>query len=335
MDKPTISVAMCTYNGERFLVEQLNSLLTQTCLPTEVIICDDGSTDRTLELLEHFQKNVLFDVTIYKNKTSMGTTKNFEKAMLKCKGDYIFLCDQDDFWLPNKIEALTHFLNGNPATELVFSNAELVDATLQKTGRTQWDVVRFGAAQKQQWNNGKATDIMLGGNRVTGCTVALRSGLVEVSVPFPTDIPEVIHDTWLAWVATVRQSIRFFDESLTLYRQHDAQQVGSAPRPNPPKVGFTERFSRPRMEKLSPIIKQRENLQKLYFRLAGIEKNKTRNLLKRKITFLTVRSQLDKNRILRVFPAFWQLLNGNYHRFKDQEANEKAPWLAFLGDLIE
>jgi glycosyltransferase involved in cell wall biosynthesis len=75
MDKPTISVAMCTYNGERYLVEQLNSLLTQTCLPNELVICDDGSTDGTLEILENFQKNVLFKVLIHKNEKSLGTAK--------------------------------------------------------------------------------------------------------------------------------------------------------------------------------------------------------------------------------------------------------------------
>ncbi|MFB0908581.1 MAG: glycosyltransferase, partial [Spirosomataceae bacterium] len=86
MDKPTISVAMCTYNGERYLVEQLNSLLTQTCLPNELVICDDGSTDGTLEILENFQKNVLFKVLIHKNEKSLGTTKNFEKAVKNCSG---------------------------------------------------------------------------------------------------------------------------------------------------------------------------------------------------------------------------------------------------------
>jgi glycosyltransferase involved in cell wall biosynthesis len=335
MDKPTTSVAMCTYNGERYLVEQLNSLLTQTCLPNELVICDDGSTDRTLEILENFQKNVLFKVLIYKNEKSLRTTKNFEKAIRLCTGSYIFLCDQDDVWLPTKIEVLVKYLNQNPGVEMVFSNAKLVDVELNDLNRTQWDVVRFEEFQREKWESGKAINIMLGGNRVTGCTTAIRSELAEASVPFPTDIPETIHDTWLAWVATVRQSIMPLDVALILYRQHAAQQVGSRPRVMPPKVGLAERFTRPRIQKLAPIIEEREELQKLYLRLSGIEKNKGLEPLKKKLDFLTMRSQLHKNRLLRFFPALWNFIIGNYRRYKDQEADWRAPVLAFIGDVLE
>lgn len=335
MDKPTISVAMCTYNGERYLAEQLNSLLTQTRLPNELVVCDDGSTDKTLELLENFQKNVRFKVFIHKNEKPLGTTKNFEKAVNLCTGNYIFLCDQDDVWLPSKIEVLTQYLDQHPTVELVFSNAKLVDNDLNDLNRTQWDVVRFHAHQRTKWESGKAMQVMLGGNRVTGCTTAIRSELVEASMPFPTDIPNTIHDTWLAWVATVRQSILPLDETLTLYRQHANQQVGSRPKTMPPKVGLKERFARPRIQKLSPIIEEREGLQKLYLRLSGVGKNKGLDTLKNKLDFLTRRSQLHKNRLLRFFPACWNLLLGNYHRFKDQEADWKAPFLAFLGDVLE
>ncbi len=335
MDKPTISVAMCTYNGERYLVEQLNSLLTQTCLPNELVICDDGSTDGTLAILENFQKNVLFKVHIHKNQKPLGTTKNFEKAIRLCTGSYIFPCDQDDVWLPTKIEVLTNYLNQNPGVEMVFSNAKLVDVALNDLHRSQWDVVRFKEEQRKKWESGKAVMVMLGGNRVTGCTTAIRSTLVEVSVPFPTDIPKTIHDTWLAWVATVRRSIMPLDVALVLYRQHDAQQVGSRPRVMPPKVGLKDRFSRSRIEKLAPIIKEREELQKLYLRLSGIEKNKGLEALKSKLDFLTMRSQLNKNRLLRFFPALWNFTIGDYHRYQDQEADWKAPFLAFVGDVLE
>lgn len=335
MDKPTISVAMCTYNGERYLVEQLNSLLTQTCLPNELVICDDGSTDGTLDILENFQKNVLVKVIIHKNETSLGTTKNFEKAIRLCTGGYIFPCDQDDVWLPTKVEVLTNYLNQHPNVEMVFSDAQLVDVKLNELNRAQWDVVRFKEVQLEKWKSGKAINIMLGGNRVTGCTTAIRAKLVEVSVPFPTDIPETIHDTWLAWVATVRQTIMPLDVALVLYRQHEAQQIGSRPKVMPPKVGLKERFGRPRIQKLSPIIAEREGLQKLYLRLSGIEKNKGLEPLKRKLDFLTMRTQLHKNRLLRLFPALWNFIIGNYHRYKDQEADWKAPILAFVGDILE
>jgi glycosyltransferase involved in cell wall biosynthesis len=335
MDKPTVSIAMCTYNGERYLVEQLNSLLTQTCLPNELVICDDGSTDGTLKILENFQKNVLFKVFIHRNEKSLGTTKNFEKAIKNCSGSYIFLCDQDDVWLPEKVKVLATYLNQNPAVEMVFSNAKLVDEKLNDLNHTQWDVVRFGEFQQEKWKKGRAINIMLGGNRVTGCTTAFRSNLSDISMPFPTDIPETIHDTWLAWVATVRHSIMPLDVDLILYRQHATQQVGSRPRVMPPEVGLMERFLRPRIHKLAPIIGEREGLQKLYLRLSSVEKNKGLEPLKNKLDFLTMRSQLHKNRLLRFFPALWSFIKGDYHQYKDQEADWKAPFLAFIGDVLE
>lgn len=335
MDKPTISVAMCTYNGERYLVEQLNSLLTQTLLPTEVVICDDCSTDGTMALLENFQKNVLFKVRLFKNEKSLGVTKNFEKAIANCEGNFIFPCDQDDIWLPEKIEVLSAFLKNNPEAEMVFSDAELVDKSLTKLNRSQWEVVRFGEVLQFQWEEGKAAKIMLGGSRVTGCTTAFRSELAAAAIPFPTDIPLVIHDTWLAWVAVVRQSILPFSVALVHYRQHEEQQVGSRPRIMPEKIEFKERFSRPRIEKLAPLIEEWEALQKLYLRLSGIEKNKGMEAVKSKLDFLTMRSHLPNNRFLRITPIIWNLLTGNYHRYKDQEADWKAPWMAFAGDIFE
>jgi len=95
-NKNTISVALCTYNGELYLREQLESILKQTFPPDEIIICDDGSTDTTIKILEEFRRKSFIPVKVYYNKENLGVSKNFEKAISLCSGDIIFLSDQDD-----------------------------------------------------------------------------------------------------------------------------------------------------------------------------------------------------------------------------------------------
>lgn len=337
MDKIKISVALCTYNGAAYIHEQLASILAQTRLPDELIIGDDGSTDNTLNLVREFTQKCLFEVIILENNTQspLKVTKNFERTLAACSGDYIFLCDQDDVWLPQKIEKLASVLDTDPATEMVFSDAALVSETLSSLNRTQWQVVRFDEPRKALWKNGKATEVMLGGNRVTGCTVALRRTLLEVAMPFPTHIPEIIHDNWLAWVATVRNSIVFYDECLTLYRQHEKQQIGSRPKEQPLAVGWRERFARPRAEKLAPIKKEYATLKTLYEALFLTQKDVKNVAIERKLKFLNFRLELNKYRFLRLKSTLTCLFSGMYHQYKDQEANSKAPYLTFLGDLLE
>jgi len=110
MSKQFLSVAMCTYNGEQYLQEQLDSIIAQTRLPNEVVVCDDGSTDATLQILDEFQETAPFPVRIYRNGTRLGPTKNFEKAIKLCSGNVIALSDQDDVWMPHKLERLEEVL---------------------------------------------------------------------------------------------------------------------------------------------------------------------------------------------------------------------------------
>lgn len=332
-----ISVSLCTYNGEQFLQEQLDSIAAQTKLPNEVIICDDASTDKTIEILENFKEKANFDVKIFQNETPLRVTKNFEKAIENCKGEFIFLADQDDFWLPQKIERMVTVLEENGDLDLLFSDAELVTEHLEKLGKTQFQTVRFFEKQQHEWLSGGATKIMLGGNRITGCTVAFRKKMLENNVlPFPTHIPDVIHDTWLAWVATVRHRCSFLPEALTYYRQHEGQQIGSRPRNQGEIVGWKERFSRPREEKLAPFLLQKNNLETLYVALLNV-KGRENELqeIKKRLDFFSMRSHLPRVKFARFPAVINHLLKGNYHAATDQEASWKAPWMAMVGDLLE
>ena len=109
-----ISVAMCTFNGGRYLEQQLESIAEQTQQPCELVVCDDGSTDDTIAILKRFKANAPFPVTVVENAVRMGSTSNFDQAIGMARGEFIALCDQDDRWLPHKLERLSDCLVENP-----------------------------------------------------------------------------------------------------------------------------------------------------------------------------------------------------------------------------
>lgn len=132
----TISIAMCTYNGERFIQEQLDSFLKQSRLPDELVVCDDGSQDMTISILEDFCRRAPFPVRIFINSANLGYSRNFEKAMSICRGDIIAFSDQDDVWKPQKLARFEHFFKERPKVGCVFCNASLVDEELKPLGRS-------------------------------------------------------------------------------------------------------------------------------------------------------------------------------------------------------
>lgn len=135
MKEPTISVAMATYNGERFLQEQLDSLARQMQLPCELVACDDGSTDGTLDVLQRFAADAPFPVSVYQNPERLGCVRNFLKAVEMCKGDLIAFCDQDDVWLPRKLAVCAGQFDSERVS-MVIHLAMLCGPNLEPLGRT-------------------------------------------------------------------------------------------------------------------------------------------------------------------------------------------------------
>ncbi|MFT6754528.1 MAG: glycosyltransferase involved in cell wall biosynthesis, partial [Candidatus Azotimanducaceae bacterium] len=122
-----ISIALTTYNGAAYLQAQLNSYLVQERLPDELVVCDDVSTDETVTILEAFKKTAPFQVRVIINELNLGFTKNFEKALLNCSGDLVFLSDQDDVWYPEKILVVVKAFLLNPDKYLLIHDGDLVD----------------------------------------------------------------------------------------------------------------------------------------------------------------------------------------------------------------
>lgn len=228
-----ISIALCTYNGARFIGEQLRSIAAQTYLPDELIICDDCSTDGTLDIVAKFASLAPFKVAYSKNNTQLGVTRNFERAISLCTGELIFLSDQDDYWLPDKIEKLVQPFRSDEYVGLVFSDAVVTDSKLNQFNYTMWETVEFTKRRQRQLNDNEALYILIRQYVVTGATLVFRASLREHILPIPSNN---FHDAWIATVSAMVSKIVAIDTPLVLYRQHDANVIGA------PRMGFYARL---------------------------------------------------------------------------------------------
>lgn len=217
-----ISVALCTYNGERYLPSQLRTLAEQLVLPAELVVCDDGSTDGTLRILEEFQASAPFAVRVYKNERNLGSTKNFERALGLCTRELIALCDQDDLWMPEKLKRAEEELRAHPEVGAVFSNARLMDEHDEILSQVLWDRARFNDEDQRDYHRSQ-NYFFIRRALVTGATLVFRASLLPALVPFP---PDFVHDEWMALMLSAVSSLMPIHEYLIAYRLHPAQQVG-------------------------------------------------------------------------------------------------------------
>jgi glycosyltransferase involved in cell wall biosynthesis len=219
-----ISIALCTYNGARFLQEQLESIAGQTLLPDELIVCDDCSTDDTVSILKRFSACSRFPVHLFINDQNLGSTQNFERAIKLCSGDIIFLSDQDDVWMPEKLSVIESTFRSNRDVGLVFTNAILVDETLKPLDCFLWDRT-FPASDRKLFEEKCAIDVLIKYNVVTGATMAFRSSLRNAFLPIQT-FHNLIHDGWIALLIATTAQLKPLEEPLIKYRLHPHQQIG-------------------------------------------------------------------------------------------------------------
>ncbi len=199
-----VSVCMATRNGASFLKEQIDSILPQLGLEDEIVISDDCSGDDTLTVIRTFQDS---RIRLLESRSEKGITRNFEASLKASHGDYIFLADQDDVWLPGKVKRMKQALK---QYDLVISDCHLVDDTLQVLQRSFYDLNR----------SGKGLIKNLIRNSYMGCCMAFTKKLKERALPFPSDIP--MHDFWIGLIAELYFRIHFMREALVLHRRHDS-----------------------------------------------------------------------------------------------------------------
>lgn len=211
---PLVSIAVTTYNGSRYLRQQLDSLLTQDYPNIEIVVADDCSSDDTRLVLSEYEGNDQF--RWYQNDSNLGYVKNFEKVIAKCKGEFIALCDQDDIWYPNKISRTMKEFNSDEIM-LAYSNADLIaenDSLLPSSLMERMPISPI---------IGKGFRKFYFYSTVNGCCAVFRSGLYRGSAPFPDEVP---HDWWLAYRAARLGGVSYVDERLLGYRQHDMNAEG-------------------------------------------------------------------------------------------------------------
>lgn len=208
---PRVSVALATYNGANYLPQLLDSLDQQTLRPTEIIVCDDGSTDQTLAVLEDYGRRL--PITILTNGQPLGVVRNFQKAVAHCQGDYIAFCDQDDVWLPQKLACSAQLLNDidGPQPAMVFTDLRVVDENLDLIANSYWQHRKLAPAKETFAS-------LIYGNFVTGCTMLINRPMAIEVARMPNTV--LMHDFWISCVAYGIGQCRFVSEPTILYRQH-------------------------------------------------------------------------------------------------------------------
>ena len=271
------SVALCTYNGEKYIEEQLNSILNQSVPVDEIIICDDNSKDSTIVLAERILKNSGISYRIMVNDPPLGVAGNFLKALKHTTGDYVFTCDQDDIWHEDKVQVFANAIHESQKL-LYFSDGYLVDGEAKSLGSSLWEA--FGV-EKELASGEAFLPILIRRPMVTGAAMTVSRTLIDQI----DTIPELwLHDEWFAMAAAVNDEIAPIMEKTFDYRQHGKNQVGAK------KLNF-----RKKAEKWISVLNILEN-----FRAKNLKK-------KRDIVPLVIGTQYEAVAVEAV--AFWSSLN--------------------------
>jgi glycosyltransferase involved in cell wall biosynthesis len=218
-----LSIALATHNGERYLAEQLESFAAQHRRPDELVVCDDASTDGTVAILERFSSNAPFAVRIEVNGTRLGCAGNFARALSLCTGDVLFLSDQDDVWLSDKLGTIESVLLARPDVGMVFGDMHIVDRELSPLGYTGFDALGFRAKPMRIVQEGRTFEALLRYNVISGATMGFRAHLRDLVLPIGAGW---VHDEWIALLVSAVTEVGLIDRPLVLYRQHTDQQIG-------------------------------------------------------------------------------------------------------------
>lgn len=314
MSQYKISIAMCTFNGESYLYDQLKSILDQTRQPDELVICDDLSSDLTVEIINDFKCKVHFPVRLFINEFNLGSTQNFEKAISLCLGDLIALADQDDIWDTDKLKIIEKQFVTNPKVDMVFTDAEIVDSYANSLGYRLWQNIGFNQKEQKlflQTYSPNLLKFLLRKSVVTGATMCFKSALRSLILPIPKSW---VHDAWISMVLVINQStILPITDILIKYRQHSSQQIGVQKKDlrlkfiNADKLESREIDKRRYEVAFTNLNKRNSNEKYSKVLLYKLNHSKARSSI----------SNCNVNLIHRFSLVLFELLNGNYHRYSN------------------
>jgi glycosyltransferase involved in cell wall biosynthesis len=303
-----ISIAMCTFNGSRFLPEQLESIAAQCRRPDELVICDDGSSDGSVDIIKEFAIRVPFPVRIVVNRKRFGSTKNFEQAIQLCTGSLIALADQDDVWYRNKLDRIVKAFSQSESIIGTFSDADLIDVDSRPLSFRLWETLAFDSEEQDLFAGGSAFRVLIRHPVVTGATLAFRKEYFDLVTPIPED---EIHDRWISYLLAMHGSFAVISEPLIQYRRHPQQQVGPGPMTLATKIEVARSRGKQfyleeikRFRKLHDrLIERKSDFNNAEYALHEIEK---------KLSHLEHRAYLPHIKVARVPRLLRETFNGNY-----------------------
>ena len=214
---------MITFNGLKYLPEQLDSILAQSRIVDHIVVSDDRSTDGTWEYLQAWASRSPVSVTLLRNEVQLGLSGNIEQAIRAVDADIIFTADQDDIWFADKVATVCAVFEQDPQVQLVHTDAILVDGQGRDLGRRLLKELSITAAEYAAIRSGTPFQLYCRRNVVTGATAAVRKSLVEQALPLPAGF---YHDAWLAFFSLAIGTVHLIEAPLISYRQHGANLVG-------------------------------------------------------------------------------------------------------------
>lgn len=310
----TVSVALCTHNGSRYLRAQLDSILRQSMSVTEIVLSDDASTDGTVALAREVVEEPAHlagaspELTVFENPRALGVTRNFEQAIRACRGDLIVLCDQDDVWFADRVAVMVEEFERRPELTLLHTDARLVDGHGLPLGHTLFDALRVQSATRARVHAGDAFSVLLRRNVVTGATVMFRASLLERAMPFSESW---VHDEWLALVAATIGTLDLLDRATVDYRQHGRNEIGVA---KPSARANWGRLTQPGKARNERLLGRARDFTSWCEKADDVSAGK-RESAREKLAHEIVRSGLPTNRLARVAPVLAERRTGRYLRF--------------------
>ena len=300
------AVVLCSWNGERYLPQQLDSLRAQTQRIDQYVLSDDGSSDGSWPLLQSFAEEQLahgVDVILHRNAEASGYIRHFEQALARADADVLFTCDQDDVWHPGKIATMMAEFAADPSLLALHSDARLVDGTGVPAGRNLFGVLDVSSRELAAMHRGNAFDVLLRRNIVTGATMALRREVLALATPFAA---HWAHDEWMAMIAAMHGRVDTIEQALIDYRQHDNNQIGATAKSPLQQIGIG--------------VSRRAYQERQVLRMRELEQRATsspeiRAAVADRSRHSVARADLPASPLARIVHVGRELLRGGYHRF--------------------
>lgn len=311
----TVSVALCTYNGERWLRPFLDGLLAQTQLPHELVVSDDGSTDATLAIIAEFAATAPFPVRVASTPERLGSTFNFAAAFARCEAALIAPADQDDVWAPTKLGRLAAVM-AERELSVAFSDGGVIDDDGRPVPTTLWDGVGFAARRRRQFER-DPLGLLLRRSVVTGAAMMFRARDLDRLLPFPAALNGagslMLQDRWIALVMAGVGSVGAVAERLIDFRQHDDQQTGLREPLTGGEVALQLR--RPTSSSSAGLVTRAEQLEAVLARIRDGAHPGAAERVAEAASHLRVRAGLDDGRARRLGPVGREWLRGRYRRY--------------------